>query len=321
MPAPTTALSRPILQEDCPGERAVPKDSGRGRPGVPHPPPGPFTTDRSRTIGELTILCLPGSDVPALQAREPTGRRLQAVIPLNGPITLGGPAGPLLALPQGALAVAQGDLRLGHDGGDAATILLLRLPAHVLTGRGLRLHGGLARACPGRSLSLPLGEFAYALLRSVPAPRDTRTSRATERSIVDLLAGALLEAVPPRTDGAALRTLLRERAVRIVERRFADPALRPAGIARELNVSLRHLQRSFEGSGTTLALEIRRARSEYAALLLTTPTGPDCSDLRIALRSGFTSADQLRTAFEGHFGVPTSHCSQRRVAEVLQASA
>ncbi|WP_181033531.1 helix-turn-helix domain-containing protein [Arthrobacter sp. SX1312] len=283
--------------------------------------PARSVTDRSRTIGDLTISSLPGSAVPALQAREPTGRRLQAVIPLDGSITLSGPVGPLLALPQGALAVVQGDLRIADDGRDPALILLLRLPVHILAARGLRLRGGVARACPGSSLFAPLGEFAHALLRSGPALRDTTTSRATERSLVELLTGALLESDPPRTDGAALRALLRERAVGVVDRRFADPSLRPAGIARELNVSLRHLQRSFEGSGTTLALEIRRARSEYAALLLTTLTGPDRSDPRIALRAGFSSADQLRTAFEGHFGVPMAHYRHARAAEVLPASA
>ena len=324
MPAPAAVLSRPTPQEDCALERAVLEDSGPGSPGASPPaPPAPArsVTGRSRTIGELTINCLPGSAVPALQARHPTGRRLQAVIPLNGSITLGGPVGPLLALPQGALAVVPGDLRIGDDGRDPAMILLLRLPAHVLAARGLRLHGGVARAWPGRSLSAPLGEFAYALLRSVPAPRDTTTSRAAERSLVELLTGALLESDPPRTDGAALRTLLRERAVGVVDRRFADPSLRPAGIARELNVSMRHLQRSFEGSGTTLALEIRRARSEYAALLLTTLTGPDRSDPRIAVRAGFSSADQLRTAFEVHFGVPTAHYRHPRADKVLLASA
>ncbi|MBG6226078.1 AraC-like DNA-binding protein [Arthrobacter sp. CAN_A2] len=310
MPA-AAALSRPTPQEDCSGALPVPEDPEPGSAGAPppaRPTPASSIADRSRTIGETTITCLAASGIPALQARAPTGRRLQAVIPLNASISLGAPAGPLLVLPQGALAVVPGDVRIRHDGddndNDNAMILLLRLPAHVLAARGLRLPRGRALICPGRSLSTPLGEFAYALLRTAPAPGDPTTSRAAERGLVELLAGALLESDPPRTDGAALRTLLRDRAVRIVDLRFADPALRPAGIARELNVSLRHLQRSFEGSGSTLALEIRRARSEHAALLVPTLTGPDRSNLRIAVRAGFSSTDQLRAALEGCLGAP-----------------
>ena len=65
----------------------------------------------------------------------------------------------------------------------------------------------------------------------------------------------------------------------------------PRLVALELNVSLRHLQRSFEGSGTTIALEIRRARSEYAATLIDTLPGPERTDRRIA---GVGPVEQIR---------------------------
>ncbi|MHA7238693.1 helix-turn-helix domain-containing protein [Arthrobacter sp. TMS1-12-1] len=323
MPASAAAPARHV-PPGRPMAHALPEDPQPHRAGPSRTPaigaPAPGIADRALSVGEVMVACLPAAAVRTLQAHEPAGSRLQAVIPLSGPVVLGGRAGPLLALPRGALAVVQGDLRVGHDGDDAVMILL-RLPAHVLTARGLRLQGGAPRTCPGGSLSVPLGEFAYALLRSAPGPRDATTSRAAERSLVELLVGALLESDSPRVDGTALRKLLRERAVGLVDRRFADPALRPAGIARELHVSLRHLQRSFEGSGTTLAMEIRRARSDCAALLLTAVTGQDRSDLSIALRCGFSSVDQLRAAFEGHFGVPMSCYRQPPVTGDLRASA
>ena len=58
-----------------------------------------------------------------------------------------------------------------------------------------------------------------------------------------------------------------------------------------------------------------------AALLLTAVTGQDRSDLSIALRCGFSSVDQLRAAFEGHFGVPMSCYRQPPVTGDLRASA
>ncbi|MDQ0734891.1 helix-turn-helix domain-containing protein [Arthrobacter agilis] len=273
-------------------------------------------TERRTVVGDVTLAYLPVAPETPLQLAAAEGTA-QAVIILSGSVALRGRRGPMVPVDRGAVAAAAGALTL--DGGGPAAMLRLTLPLNVLSRRGVRLPGGVARSCADGALLAPLREFAYALHRAPPlAPLDA--ARAAERSLVELLVGTLLEADPPSMDSAALRGILRTRAAAIVQRRFTDPALRPRLVALELNVSLRHLQRSFEGSGTTIALEIRRARSDYAAALIDTLTGPDRSDRRIAARAGFTSAGQLRAAFDDRFGMPTSSYRMLAPTQVLPSA-
>lgn len=258
--------------------------------------------ERPLAINALTLGLLTAAASGPLRLRDPIGPNVQAVISLGGAVGLRGTRGPMVDVPMGGVAAVRGDAVV--DAGDTAALLLIRLPGSLLADRGLRLQDGFARQCARSRLCAPLREFAVALLRFGTA--DAAASDAAERSLVELLVGALLDSDPPQVDGVALRQLLRDRALRMVERDFADPGLRPALVAARLNVSLRHLQRSFEGSGTTISVEIRRARSVHAALLFDTLTGADRSDRRIARLVGFSSADQLRSAFEMHFRVPTS---------------
>ncbi|MHA7207879.1 helix-turn-helix domain-containing protein [Arthrobacter sp. MDT1-65] len=272
-------------------------------------------TDRRTVVGAVVLACVPVAPRTPLQLAA-TADIAQVVLVLSGSVALRGGRGPLVPVDRGVVAASRGALTL--DGSGPAAVLLVTLPLDVLSRRGIRLPAGTARTCADGALLGPLREFAYALHRSPPTSREA--SGAAERGVVELLVGALLESEPPSMDNAALRGLLRTRATTIVRHRFTDPALRPRLVALELNVSLRHLQRAFEGSGTTVALEIRRARSEYAAILLDTLTGPERSDRRIAARAGFTSASQLRAAFDDHFGMPTSSYRLLAPARVLQPS-
>ncbi|WP_181034977.1 helix-turn-helix domain-containing protein [Arthrobacter sp. B0490] len=286
-----------------------------GRITVPARYSATTATGRRAVIGAVAVACVPVPPRTTLQLAA-TEEIAQVVMVLSGSVALHGSRGPLVPVDRGVVAASRGALTLDASG--PAAVVLVSLPLDVLSRRGIRLPAGTARACADGALLGPLREFTYALHRSPPASR--QASRAAERGLVELLVGALLESEPPSMDNAALRGLLRSRATTIVRRRFTDPTLRPRLVAVELNVSLRHLQRAFEGSGTTVALEIRRARSEHAAMLLDTLTGPERTDRRIAARAGFTSASQLRAAFDDRFGMPTSAYRLLIPARVVQPS-
>ncbi|WBM80315.1 helix-turn-helix domain-containing protein [Cryobacterium breve] len=68
-------------------------------------------------------------------------------------------------------------------------------------------------------------------------------------------------------------------------------------------MSLRHLQRAFEGGGSTVAAEISRCRAESAAQLLLAPRTAGLTIADIATRSGYTSAFELRAGFRARYGV------------------
>ncbi len=287
------------------------------RPVLPARRSGAATLERRTVLGDVVLTCLAVASGAPRQL--PTGEgTVQVAAVLSGSALVRGGRGQPIAVERGGVAAVVGALTL-HDGGPA-TILLITLPLQVLSRRGIRLPRGLVETCTGSALRGPLREFAYALHRSPPAA-SAPAARAAERSLVELLVGTLLESEPPSVDSATLRGILRSRAMAVVQHRFTDPSLRPRLVALELNVSLRHLQRSFEGSGTTIALEIRRARSEYAATLIETLTGPDRTDRRIAARAGFSSAGQLRAAFDDHFGIPTSSYRLLGPSHVLLPSA
>ena len=308
---------------------AVPPSRGSGQPQrsparAPTAPrePGARRTGTGRTgrrtvVGDVTLACLPVLPADPLHLAAPASTAQVAVV-LTGCVAVRGTRGPLMPVGRGGGAASAGALTIAV--GDPSVVLLLRFPLDALSHRGVRLSATTARTFEEGPLLGPLREFAYALYRS-PPPFSEQAGRAAERSLVELLVGALLEAEAPGMDSEALRGVLRSRATAIVRHRFTDPSLRPRSVALELNVSLRHLQRCFEGSGTTIALEIRRARIEYAAALIDTPSGPERTDRRIAALAGFSSVGQLRAAFDDHFGMPTSRYRMLAAGRALLPSA
>ncbi|WP_157124030.1 helix-turn-helix domain-containing protein, partial [Nocardia mexicana] len=102
--------------------------------------------------------------------------------------------------------------------------------------------------------------------------------------------------VEPRSAPALVRA-----AKGLAEGRLADPALSPALLARELNVSLRTLQRSFTAVGETITAYIRQRRLEEARLELTTsPRRVSISEL--AARWQFSDSSHFVRSFKKAYG-------------------
>jgi len=87
-----------------------------------------------------------------------------------------------------------------------------------------------------------------------------------------------------------------ERALTILATQCADASLTATSVARDLNVSLRQLERVLEEHGTTLRRELRRARVDHAVALLRDPAYAALTIDRVAEYSGFSNGSSLARA-------------------------
>ncbi len=126
------------------------------------------------------------------------------------------------------------------------------------------------------------------------------------------LAGLLLRtSVRRRRTDVEQMESIRSRTDTIIFEQAADPLLTPAGIAAQLNVSLRQLYRAFNGMESPAA-RIRRRRLEHAAELLAARTTAAQVE-QIAQECGFISAEYFSRAFRREFGIsPRAYRSAHR---------
>ncbi|MFJ4656900.1 helix-turn-helix domain-containing protein [Nocardia sp. NPDC088792] len=96
-----------------------------------------------------------------------------------------------------------------------------------------------------------------------------------------------------------LRPALAQAAKALADGRLADPALSPAMLARELNVSVRTLQRAFTAAGESVTSYIRDRRLEEARLALASgrPTATE-----LAAYWQFSDSSHFIRAFKKRYG-------------------
>ncbi|POH62528.1 hypothetical protein C3B61_16915 [Cryobacterium zongtaii] len=199
--------------------------------------------------------------------------------------------------------------------------LAIQLPQSRLAERGVRVRSDHQPIDDSGSLGLPLRLFALSIVDSAWSPSGVGTLMV-ERTLEDLVVGLLLEGDGYAMDSEDLRTGLRLRARTQIDARHRDPDLTPATLAAQLGVSLRHLQRAFEGSGETVAHEIARARAESAAMLLTMPHSTGLTIADVAARAGYSSTFELRAGFRARYAMlPSEYRSHRLVPGVERNSA
>lgn len=162
-------------------------------------------------------------------------------------------------------------------------------------------------ALDGRIRSWSLGATAAGASRRLIDL--TRAAAATDdpAEVGDLAAilDATIHLVLRRTVGDTAgdpRVALRLDAIRLIDRSLSDPDLSPARLAAQLGVSVRHLHRAFEGSGSTVAAQMRARRLERCARALTDPADASRSVAEIAWTYGFSSASQLSVWFRRRYG-------------------
>ncbi|MEU0647535.1 helix-turn-helix domain-containing protein [Streptomyces umbrinus] len=122
---------------------------------------------------------------------------------------------------------------------------------------------------------------------------------AARNALVELTMGVLAQ----KTDGAEplLAPALAQAAQDLANTHLTDPELSPAMLARELNVSVRTLQRAFAVTNESVTAYIRRQRLEQARHALITPHGrPSISEL--AAHFQFADSSHFIRTFKEFYG-------------------
>ncbi|MFD9187312.1 helix-turn-helix domain-containing protein [Streptomyces phaeochromogenes] len=135
---------------------------------------------------------------------------------------------------------------------------------------------------------------------------------AAHGSLIELAKAVALhrfDDVEPR-----LAPALAQAAKDLANGQLADPELSPPMLARQLNVSVRTLQRTFATTGESATAYIRHRRLEEARLALTTPSGR-LSVSELAAHWQFADSSHFIRAFKKRYGqTPTEYARSTRPA-------
>lgn len=127
-----------------------------------------------------------------------------------------------------------------------------------------------------------------------------------EKLVHDMVSGLVLEENGVVLTADTTTPALFDQAMSLMVVQAGNSSLTPATMARELNVSLRHLQRAFQQRGTSIAERLRTVRTEVAVRLLADSKSAGLSVDDVASLSGFSSVGHMRrTLKKAGFAAPT----------------
>lgn len=171
-------------------------------------------------------------------------------------------------------------------------LLASRLPAHIVD--AITAHGVSAGEGAGRVVSHLLQEIA-----GLDQPMSPGTAASLSASTMDMLITALADgsAVHSPTELAHLQDL--RRAQQLLESRMHDPDCSVSDAARELGMSVRHLQNLFRQTGATPVNWLYAARLDRARGLL---VGSDITVSDLASTVGFRDVSHFSRTFRKRFG-------------------
>ena len=275
----------------------------------------PLPTFSSATIGDFRVKSRAVSvdDVAITDLHGATAIRTDG--PLGGPEdvvrlyvvkrgawTLGGPHD------RGERTIAAGQFLLKHVGRPShfetvpdTTAKVLVLPAAMIK----PLLGGRMLAGPADSAELRLLTAHTNMIYSTKpdlSPAGVQAAHSTLIELAKAVARQRYDDVEP-----LLAPCLAQAAKDLVDSRLADPELSADSLARELNVSVRTLQRAFTAAGETVISYIRQRRLEEARLALAAPSG-HLSVTELAAHWQFADSSHFIRAFKKHYGsTPTEY--------------
>jgi AraC-like DNA-binding protein len=220
----------------------------------------------------------------------------------RGAWTLGGPRD------RGEQTISAGQFLLRHVGRQSVfetaphiTAQFFVLPSAVLKPLlGNRLITGPADSAEVRLLTA-LADMIHVTVADL-GPAGVEAAHSTLIELTKAVARGRFDDVEPR-----LAPALAQAAKNLADSRLSDPELSPAMLARELNVSVRTLQRAFTAAGEPLTTYIRHRRLQEARLALTAPSG-GLSISELAAHWQFADGSHLTRAFKKHYGqTPTEY--------------
>lgn len=274
--------------------------------------------DRSR-LGAFTIASIAMSEMRVRELPFARANTVHVAFVMEGAVTMTARDGGTVVLGPGDVSLISNWSLFDVTCRAGTRVLHVLVPGAFLRERGVRVRPARFRLEGPRSLAGPLLAFARSVVDQVWTPTPA-AARVAERTLEELLVGFLLESEDAHLDRQDLRAQLRRRALDEVVSRHHDPGLNPTVLAGALGVSLRHLQRSFEGSGLTIAQHITRQRLRSAELLLASPGADALTVAEVARSAGFASPFELRSAFRAAFGMLPSEYRASRATLTPQAA-
>jgi len=277
--------------------------------GIPLPAFSPATTGdfrvRSRVtrVDDVAITDLHGASV--IRTEGPLNG-VEDVVRLyvvqRGAWTLGGP------YERGESTIAAGRFLLRHVGRPShfetvpnTTAKVLVLPAAML--KPLLGSGSITGPADSAEVRL-LTAHTNMIHSTMPdlAPAGVQAAHSTLIELAKAVARRRFDDMEP-----LLAPALVQAAKNLANSRLADPELSAATLARELNVSVRTLQRAFTAVGETVISHIRQRRLEEARLALTIP-GDRLNVSELAAHWQFADSSHFIRAFKKHYGrTPTEY--------------
>lgn len=259
-----------------------------------------FSAQR-RQLGELSIAQLTMSGIRLAGLVTPRANTVHIGLVTEGAVTISPRDGEPTRFVRGDTYVIAnwGAFDVASESGTRTLHLLV--PESRLRARGIHPRTARFRLEGPRSLRDPLLALSESLVDPSWEPTPLAL-RVADRAVEDLAVALLTEVSDHELDQADLRAELRRRAIAEILLLHRDPDLTPTGLARHLGVSLRHLQRAYEGSGTTIAEQIARCRTDSAVETILAP-GATFTLTEHARVAGFGSAHELRSAIRARYGV------------------
>ncbi|KJQ53854.1 helix-turn-helix transcriptional regulator [Microbacterium sp. SA39] len=214
-----------------------------------------------------------------------------------------GPVDSVVLAPYGATT------NLHHSGHWEMTCALV--PRRALTSFVNPLPGGTTTYSDRRLLGRGMHRFARSIVHADAEPSSIE-SYAIEQLLTKMGGAILFDRFGVRESAESAHDELRDRAIALILQQCPDPAITPAHVADELQISLRLLQAAFSSAGMTVSGEIRRQRSHRAHSLLVDERYLALSIDQIAKRAGFSSTMTLRRALLEDYGTTPGRVRPKR---------
>ena len=125
-------------------------------------------------------------------------------------------------------------------------------------------------------------------------------------NLTELIFAMLCEEPIRVSTSTSLRAGVFDTACRIIARKAHDPDFHPATLARQLGISIRMLQRTFQKNGATVAQWIVRTRLDKGSIMLGDERMRACTITDIAFACGFRDLTTFERAFSAVKGMTPS---------------
>ena len=267
-------------------------------------------SSRATKVGDVAITDLHGAS--AIRTEGPLGGvedQVRMYVVQRGAWTLGAPlARSEQTVPAGQFLIRHIGRPLHFETVPDTTAKVLVLPAAMLKpllGARQAVRGPLDSA--EVRLLVAHSNMIYETVADL-GPAGVQAAHSTLIELAKAVARRRVDDAEPQLAPALARA-----AKDLADRHLADPELSGTMLARELNVSVRNLQRAFAAAGESVTSYIRQRRLEEARLALTAPSGR-LSVSELAAHWQFADSSHFIRAFKKHYGRTPSEYARSTTA-------